>query len=185
MSKYKQEILSFLMAHRDEYVSGQKLADQFNISRTAIWKTIESLKGQGYTIESIKNKGYQMKTVPNQWDADLVSHLLNDTLFKKQFVHRSVTSTQTVAHELRLLHDDPFMVLSEIQTAGRGRFKRPWASKPNTGLWMSLVLHPNISYQQIATFNLFMSIAIAEAIKKVTALDPKIKWPNEIGRAHV
>ncbi|WP_414049684.1 biotin--[acetyl-CoA-carboxylase] ligase [Macrococcus animalis] len=180
MSKYKQELLSYLMAHQLDYVSGQKLAEHFNISRTAVWKVIESLKSQGYQFESINNKGYRITSLPNHWDSDLLSYLLQDSIFQQQFVFEEVTSTQTVAHELSMKYDEPLIILSELQTAGRGRFKRPWDSKADKGLWMSLVMHPNISYQQIATFNLFMSIAIAEAIKKVAQLDPKIKWPNDI-----
>ncbi|WP_419743644.1 biotin--[acetyl-CoA-carboxylase] ligase [Macrococcoides bohemicum] len=180
MSKYKQDILKYLMIHKDDYVSGQKLAEQFNVSRTAIWKAIEVLKTQGYSVESIKNKGYRITSVPDHWDSDLLSYVLADSIFQKQFVYEEVTSTQTIAHELLMEIDKPLLVLSEIQTAGKGRFKRPWASKRDTGLWMSLVLHPNISYQQIATFNLFISIAIAEAIKNVTHLEPKIKWPNDV-----
>ncbi|MGK0554533.1 biotin--[acetyl-CoA-carboxylase] ligase [Macrococcus capreoli] len=180
MSKYKQEILSYLMAHQTEYVSGQTLANHFNISRTAIWKAIEALKTQGFTFESIKNKGYRITDLPHQWDRDLLSYVLKDAIIDQLYVYEEVTSTQTIAHELCLAHDEPLLVLSEIQTSGRGRYKRPWSSQPNTGLWMSLVLHPNISYQQIATFNLFISIAIAEAIKAITHLEPKIKWPNDI-----
>lgn len=180
MSKYKQEILSFLLNHQSEYISGQMLADQLGVSRTAIWKAIEALKCQGYEIESIKNKGYKISRLPKLWDEDYIDYLLKNTIFAQQFVYQEVTSTQTVAEELLLEHNDAFMVLSEIQTQGRGRFKRPWASKPNTGLWMSLVLHPNISYQQIATFNLFMSIALAETIKKECNVPAKIKWPNDI-----
>ncbi|MCE4957053.1 biotin--[acetyl-CoA-carboxylase] ligase [Macrococcoides caseolyticum] len=180
MSKYKQEILSYIMQHENEYVSGQKLAEQFNISRTAVWKAIEALKVQGFIFESIKNKGYRITKYPTHWDSDFLSYILKDSLFKTQYVYQEVASTQIIAHEKLLEHNNPFLVLSEIQTAGRGRFKRPWVSKPDKGLWMSLVLHPNISYQQIATFNLFMSIAIAETIKRLTSLDPKIKWPNDI-----
>lgn len=179
MSKYKQSILDFLIKQND-YVSGQTLAENFDISRTAVWKAIEALKRQGYQFDAIKNKGYKIVKYPERWDVDLINILLQNTIFKHQFVYEEVNSTQTVAHELRLEIDEPFIVLSEIQTAGRGRFKRVWDSKPNTGLWMSIVLHPNISYQQIATFNLFMSIAIAKAIETICRIKPAIKWPNDI-----
>ncbi|WP_414046390.1 biotin--[acetyl-CoA-carboxylase] ligase [Macrococcus equi] len=180
MSKYKQDILLFLLEHKNEYLSGQKLANHFNISRTAIWKAIEGLKEQGFQFDSVKNKGYRIISLPNHWDRDLLTYMLKDSIFDRLFVYQQVSSTQTMAHELRLKYDEPLLILSEIQTEGRGRFKRQWLSQPHTGLWMSLVLHPYISFRQIATFNLFISIAIAETIKKVCHINPKIKWPNDI-----
>lgn len=57
MTKYK--ILEILRNREGEYISGEILSEQLNISRTAVWKGIHSLKEKGYKIEGINNKGYR------------------------------------------------------------------------------------------------------------------------------
>ncbi len=52
--------MNFLEAHREDYVSGQDLADQLGVSRAAVWKAIETLRSQGYTIEAKPKKGYRL-----------------------------------------------------------------------------------------------------------------------------
>lgn len=55
----KSEILR-LLKENDTYISGQQLCEQFQVSRTAIWKVIDQLKKEGYQIEAVRNKGYRL-----------------------------------------------------------------------------------------------------------------------------
>ena len=54
----KSNILQILEKNRGTYVSGEELAQQLQISRSAIWKAISELKKEGYQIISVTNKGY-------------------------------------------------------------------------------------------------------------------------------
>ncbi|TDM13232.1 biotin--[acetyl-CoA-carboxylase] ligase [Macrococcus lamae] len=181
MSKYKFTILSYLYDHKDQHVSGQKIAEQLNISRTAVWKTIETLKEEGFVIESIQNKGYKIIQFPDVWDNNLMRLLIgNSEYFKSIYVYKEVTSTQKMAHEKLLTNQEPFIVISEVQNSGRGRFNRVWDSQGEKGLWMSLVFNPHISFQKIATFNLFISLAIAETMRSEFKVNAQVKWPNDI-----
>lgn len=58
MTKYK--ILEILRENKDSFVSGEILSRKLNVSRTAVWKGIKSLKEKGYLIEGINNKGYRL-----------------------------------------------------------------------------------------------------------------------------
>ena len=60
----RQDILDFLIHHKDEFVSGQQISDQLGISRTAVWKHIRALKQRGYVIESYTKKGYCLWEAP-------------------------------------------------------------------------------------------------------------------------
>ncbi len=181
MSKYKYKILSYLYDHKDNYVSGQKAAEQLNISRTAVWKTIESLKQEGFVIGSVQNKGYKLVSFPDVWDNNLMKLMIRtSTDFNAIHVYQEVTSTQKIAQEKLLETDEPFIVISEIQTEGRGRFNRVWDSQGKKGLWMSVVFHPQISFQKVTTFNLFISLAIAETIRSEYGVKAEVKWPNDI-----
>lgn len=53
----RQDILEYLLEHKGQYVSGQKISELFGISRTAVWKHIHVLKQRGYIIDSFTKKG--------------------------------------------------------------------------------------------------------------------------------
>ena len=55
----KTEILRLLKTSQD-FISGQQLCEQFQVSRTAVWKVIDQLKKEGYEIEAVRNKGYRL-----------------------------------------------------------------------------------------------------------------------------
>src|SRR5699024_10112123 len=91
-----------------------------------------------------------------------------------------VDSTQNYAFNILNQSDDNIVIVSQEQTKGRGRFKREWESPKSTGLYMSLVLRPDIPNHKMIPFNLFISLAISKAIQKVTCLEADMKWTNEI-----
>ena len=72
------------------------------------------------------------------------------------------------------------LAVAEMQTAGRGRMGRAWQAPKDSGIWMSLLLRPDIPPMQAAVLTLLAGIAIAEAIEEVTAMEVGIKWPNDI-----
>ena len=72
------------------------------------------------------------------------------------------------------------LVISEEQTAGRGRMGRSWISPPGTGLWLSLILRPTFIPSQAPLLTSLAAVAVAGAIRRVTGLSAGIKWPNDI-----
>ena len=60
----KSEILRLLKSS-DTYLSGQQICEQFQVSRTAVWKVMEQLKKEGYQIEAVRNKGYRLVDSPD------------------------------------------------------------------------------------------------------------------------
>lgn len=180
MSKYKFEIVKYLYKNK-EYVSGQQIAETLNCSRVTVKKVIDQLKSEGFEIDSQSNKGHKIIKTPTNWHQDIIDIEISNLQFlRKAFVHHQVDSTQLLAKKLVNDHDDHFIVLSDEQTNGRGRFKREWSSLKGKGLWMTLVLRPNIPIQKMATFNLFISLAIQQVIEEHYGLNSKIKWPNDI-----
>ncbi|CAD2073574.1 bifunctional ligase/repressor BirA [Jeotgalicoccus coquinae] len=179
MSKTKTEILSLLM--EGNYLSGAKLAEMLGVSRTAVWKNIQRLKEDGYNIEAVTNKGYRLVEPSGRINESLLagtvqhSQLFDDLIYKD-----TIDSTQNHAFRILDQYDGNIVIVSGHQTDGRGRFKREWLSPEETGLYMSLVLRPNITNQEMIVFNLFMSLAISDAIRESTGLKSGIKWPNDI-----
>ncbi|MBF2307924.1 biotin--[acetyl-CoA-carboxylase] ligase [Staphylococcus hominis] len=181
MSKYSQDVVKMLYEHQSEYISGQYIANQLNISRTAVKKVIDQLKADGCDIDSINHKGHKLNASPNRWYRGIINKALESNhLVSKIEVYDSVESTQTIAKQSLVDNQYTMLILSDEQTKGRGRFNRNWSSSKGKGLWMSVVLRPNVSFAMIPKFNLFIALGIRDAIQAFSKDKVEIKWPNDI-----
>lgn len=181
MSKYRDQILQLLAEAQPQYVSGQAIANQLNISRMTVKKVIDQLKSEHVSIDSVHNKGHRLNDYPTVWHKGILQDLLkHQSLIETIETYESVTSTQDIAKHLLIDHSESMLILSDEQTAGKGRFKRPWQSAKGKGIWMTLVLRPNIPFSMLTTFNLFISLAICHTIQQYTDEKVSIKWPNDI-----
>ena len=55
----REQVLNALAEARDA-VSGEWLARKLGISRNAVWKAVDQLRGEGYVIEAVTNRGYRL-----------------------------------------------------------------------------------------------------------------------------
>lgn len=74
----------------------------------------------------------------------------------------------------------PLLLLARTQTAGRGRLGRSFCSPDGAGLYMSLLLHPEIDPAEVLSLTSAAAVAVCEAIESLTNLAPKIKWVNDV-----
>ena len=54
------KILKLLKNAGNKYVSGEELSNELGMSRTAIWKRMDSIKEEGFNIEAVTKKGYRL-----------------------------------------------------------------------------------------------------------------------------
>lgn len=181
MSKYSKDVIQILYQHQPDYISGQFIAEQLAISRTAVKKIIDQLKLEGCEIESINHRGHRLIQLPEKWYSGIVKPIIQaQNLFKHIEVIESTPSTQVLAKQNLVGNSDTYLILSDEQTEGKGRFNRPWASSKGKGLWMSIVLRPNVPFDTITKFNLFMALGIRDAIQQFSKNLVTVKWPNDI-----
>ncbi len=175
----REKILNLL--DEKNFISGEKISKRIGISRTAVWKHIAYLKKIGYNIESKKNLGYRLISRPdNPVEEELVNKLNTKIIGKKIVYLKTVDSTNNYAKKLiKNEYLEGTVIISEIQTKGRGRKNREWIS-PEGGLWFSVILNPNIPTMKGMLITMLCSVSIVESIKKITGLNPVIKWPNDI-----
>ncbi|MFB6466029.1 biotin--[acetyl-CoA-carboxylase] ligase [Cytobacillus sp. Hz8] len=181
-SELRKKLLDAFTNSDGEYLSGQLLGDLLGISRAAVWKHIEELRKEGFELEAVRRKGYRILKTTKKVTADEIRLGLK-TKFIGQNIHYedSVDSTQKVALQLGLNGaKEGTIVIAEEQVSGRGRMERPWHSPKYTGVWMSLIIRPNIPIQNAPQLTLLTAVAVVQAIEEVTTLSPQIKWPNDI-----
>lgn len=177
----KSEILEALR-ETDGYVSGQDLCNKFGVSRTAVWKAIKQLKEAGYEIEAVPNKGYHIVSAPDLMNKVELESIRNTTWAGQEIYYYDVTdSTNIRAKELAEEgHPSGTLVVADRQEAGRGRRGRSWDSPSGTGIFMTLLLKPEMNPNHASMLTLVAAMAVARAISKCADTEAFIKWPNDI-----
>lgn len=165
-----------------EWCSGAEVARRAGVSRTAVWKKIEALRERGYQIEAERGRGYRLIGGPDRVGALEISTHLRAARFGAEIVHRDeVDSTNRLAGELaRAGAAEGTVVVAEAQSAGRGRLGRTWTSPTNVNLYLSVVLRPAVPPAQVTSLSLVAALAVVDAVRETTALEPGIKWPNDV-----
>lgn len=177
----RQRLLRLLKENKGEYISGQKLSEQLNVSRTAIWKHINELKNEGYQIEAHRKMGYILLSEPDLLTYEEVSPYLSTNFLGKYYMHKLVIdSTNNFAKEIASNVPDGTVIIAEEQTAGRGRLGRSWISQKGCGIWMSIILKPNLQPKEAINLTQVAAISVVKAIEEVFHVESKIKWPNDI-----
>ena len=177
----KGEILK-LLKETDGYVSGQELCRRFGVSRTAVWKVVNQLKEEGYEIEAVRNRGYALKGAGDVLsEAELLSCLKTEWAGGRTVYFDATDSTNIQARRLAEAHaPHGTLVVSDRQDGGKGRRGRSWASPSGVGIWMSLILRPEIAPSSASMLTLAAALAVREGIQEETGLSPLIKWPNDL-----
>lgn len=164
------------------YISGQELCERFQVSRTAVWKVINQLKEEGYQIEAVRNKGYHIVECPDVMTKEEIESLMKTKWVGREvFYYDQIDSTNTQAK--RLAEQEKYqgaLVIAEMQSTGKGRRGRNWESPKGTGIWMSLLLRPEILPSKAPMLTLVMAYSVAEAIREITGQAVEIKWPNDL-----
>ncbi len=177
----KEEILKMLR-ETDGYISGQELCNKFGVSRTAIWKVMKQLKEAGYNIEAQQNKGYHIVSAPDVMDAAELKSIWKPKWVGCEILYfDSIDSTNTKAQELAEKgYPSGTLVVADKQIAGKGRRGRNWESPSGCGIFMTLMLKPDINPNNASMLTLVSALAVAKALADITGKDAKIKWPNDI-----
>ena len=177
----KDKIIYKLEKERNNFISGQDIADEFGVSRNAVAKSIASLKTEGFLIESVNNSGHRLLN-----ESDVVSEFgirayLNDNENTCVKVFKTIDSTNNEAK--RAVADgltENAVFVADQQTAGRGRRGRDFFSPEKSGLYFTAVLHPDASLSDSVGITAATAVIVVELIREITKKHPLIKWVNDI-----
>lgn len=178
----RKKILELLRKSGERPLSGEEISRQLEVSRTAIWKHIQTLKNEGYDIESVPKKGYILKESPNRlFPQEVLSRLQTRWLGHNICYRDSIDSTNTLAKGLANEGcPNGLVVVAEEQGAGKGRLSRGWISPYAKGIWFSVVLKPPFLPQEASKCTLLAAVAVVKAVNKIAGVHAAIKWPNDI-----
>ncbi len=163
-------------------ISGPKIARQIGVTRYTVWRWVEKLRSLGVRVKGHPRSGYRIERVPDVLAPQMLRKRLHGTAFGKRLYHFfKADSTNNVA--LRLGYDgEPSgaVVIAEEQTAGRGRMGRTWHSEKTSGIYVTILLRPEIPPVQAPLITLLAGLAARDAVAEQTGLCPDIRWPNDL-----
>ncbi len=164
--------------------SGEELAQQLDVSRTAIWKQIESLRSIYHLeIHAVRGRGYRLASPLELLDARQITEALSmqqRKILGQLQVHISVDSTNSHLKKQMLQGiDSGSACLSEYQSAGRGRRGRGWVSPFGCNLYLSLYWRFERSMTEIGGVSIAVGTVLASVLSEQAA-NVALKWPNDV-----
>ena len=175
----KDDVLKILMASPETLISGQSIAKNINVSRTAIWKAISTLQKEGFLIEQVPNRGYVFHNTSTKISkSGIVQHLTNNV---PVHIYDSLPSTNSfVLSKIDKFRENGTTIIALEQTGGRGRFNRPFLSPANSGVYMSVVLENSLPAGSVTLITAATAVAVSKAIYDVLGIQCDIKWVNDL-----
>lgn len=178
----KDKVRILLEESRNIPISGEKIAEELNCTRAGVWKAIKALREEGYLVEAVNNRGYTLRT-----SADTLSQAYIAGMVRNAGIDIEIETLKTVDSTNSLLKryaadgkTKDMVVISEEQTAGRGRRGRSFYSPAGTGLYISFLLHPDFPASEAASLTTVAAVAEGCAIESVTGMETSIKWVNDL-----
>ena len=178
----REQVLSLLLQQENQYVSGEAMSRTLGISRAAVWKAIRALEAQGHHISAMPGRGYCLEA-----DSDILtepgirSRMENRSKDIPIRIETTVDSTNT---RMKKLAADGWphgsILLADTQTGGRGRMGRSFYSPAGTGLYMSILLRPDVSAEELPLVTIAAAAAVSQAIEKLSGCFPQVKWVNDV-----
>ena len=177
----KDQVLRALL-DAQECISGSELARRLGVSRNAVWKAIEQLRGEGYPVEAATNRGYWLADGADILSVAEIEHYRRGgAIGSPMELHSQINSTNIRAKELAA-QGAPHgtVVIAGQQTMGRGRFGRAFYSPEGSGVYISFILRPQLPADRAVMLTSMSAVAVARAMEKVADVQASIKWVNDV-----
>ncbi|MCW9018205.1 MAG: biotin--[acetyl-CoA-carboxylase] ligase, partial [Kangiellaceae bacterium] len=166
-----------------KFHSGQSIAEELEVSRTAIWKLVQKIQDWQITVYSVRGRGYQIPGGLALIKKTPIEHALaaNNKLFKELILLSSIDSTSTyLAQDWRRNPGNGRVCIAEHQSAGRGRKGRPWISPFGANLYFSIGVELPLGLSALGGLSLAVGICLCQTLNQLTNEPVKIKWPNDL-----
>lgn len=165
------------------FISGQELAARCGVSRTSVWKAVESLRRDGARIAAVTRSGYRLLDADGLFCAASVRALLPESSGVRVEFFRKIDSTNTEAKR-RLAAAPPSslhktVIVAASQTAGRGRSGRNFYSPDGSGIYLSII-YSSGQITEPSRVTASAAVGVCRALSAVYGAAARIKWVNDV-----
>ncbi|WP_407294873.1 bifunctional biotin--[acetyl-CoA-carboxylase] ligase/biotin operon repressor BirA [Stutzerimonas zhaodongensis] len=161
--------------------SGEELGSVLGVSRSAVWKNLKRFEAEfGIELFRVPGKGYRLAEPLSLINHEESAAALAD-LGWTLYVLDTVDSTN--AEAFRLIDagvTTPFVIVSEAQTAGRGRRGRAWVSPSAQNIYYTLALKITRGPSALSALSLVVGLAVLKALRLAGVSNAGLKWPNDV-----
>lgn len=176
------DILDYLRKHPRSYVAKAKLCGKFDLTAQKSDRAIAELENWGYQLLRNKEGDIRYGSSPDVlFPHEITFGLSTKTLGINIYSFDRVGSTNVIAHKYAD-KDEPegTVILAERQTAGKGRLGRTWHSPAKRGIYLSMILRPQIAPTMAPGLSLIAALSIAKTLREYPGIKATIKWPNDV-----
>ncbi|MEQ7922537.1 bifunctional biotin--[acetyl-CoA-carboxylase] ligase/biotin operon repressor BirA [Xanthomonas sp. WHRI 1810A] len=164
-----------------EFHSGQALGTALGITRSAVWKRLQHMESElNIEIHKVRGRGYRLVSPVSLLRAQYLEAAVLPYGWAVR-VYDAIGSTNAEAMRLIAAGQTlPVLVLSEQQTAGRGRRGRKWVSPFAENLYYSLAIRVSGGMRQVEGLSLSVGLAVIKTLTEAGIEGAGLKWPNDI-----
>jgi BirA family transcriptional regulator, biotin operon repressor / biotin---[acetyl-CoA-carboxylase] ligase len=167
-----------------EFHSGQNLARDLGVTRSAIWKAVAALRGLGVEMQAVRNRGYRLAAPSEPLDAirlrDALSPTTRDAVTSLEIVWSCASTNDALLGRGAPLPGTTAVMLAEYQSAGRGRRGRKWLAPPGAAICMSLAWTFAELPRDLSALSLVVGVCVLRALARLGGRNLELKWPNDV-----
>lgn len=167
-----------------QFHSGEALGAHLGVTRSAVWKSLQSMQQQGLTINSVPGRGYKLARPFELLCKDTILRRLDDRsgqLCSGLEIHFEIDSTNRhLMQQARTGLKSGYFCLAEQQQQGRGRRGRDWVSPLGGNIYLSLLWRFAEGPASLSGLSLVVGIAVARTLKALGVTEHGLKWPNDV-----
>lgn len=179
----KDLVCALLQKHAGDYLSGEEISRELGISRAAVWKAVKALRQAGYTIEAKTGLGYALSASPDALtEREIGAELARLGAVPANLIClEEIDSTNSFLKRLALegaAHTT--VAVANSQSGGRGRMSRSFESPRDKGIYLSVLLRPNLPPEKLMSITALTAVAMCDAVERTCGERPQIKWTNDL-----
>lgn len=178
----RDAVYALLLEREGEFLSGQEICEKLEISRTAVWKAIEGLRQDGCDIEARRGLGYCLLSLPDTLtEREIRRHLSPEIDCPRLTTFDEIDSTNSYLKR-EALRGAPHgaVAAANCQTSGRGRMSRSFQSPAGKGVYLSMLLRPELAPEELMGVTGMAAVAAARAVERFIGAPVGIKWTNDL-----
>lgn len=176
----RDRVYELLAGEPERFRSGEEISRSLGISRAAVWKAVDSLRREGYGIEARTGLGYRLVAAPDALTEREIRRYLTVPCPDLRCFQEIDSTNSYLKREALAGAPHGAAAVADCQSAGRGRMSRSFQSPPGKGVYLSVLLRPDLPPQALLGATGMAAVAVARAVERVSGAQVGIKWTNDL-----